>query len=98
MPCSTSRANLSVFNSLRVILDTKTSGCNGSSILARAATRRRRRFRRTQMASAQAHLERRARVNLGNTPPLGQPRGNFGAAAFGGIAATGDPGGFELAV
>src|ERR1035441_7679614 len=34
MPCSTSRANLSVFNSLRVILDTKTSGCNGSSILA----------------------------------------------------------------
>src|ERR1035437_3648333 len=25
MPCSTSRANLSVFNSLRVILDTKTS-------------------------------------------------------------------------
>src|ERR1035438_9662306 len=37
MPCSTSRANLSVFNSLRVILDTKTSGCNGSSILARAA-------------------------------------------------------------
>jgi hypothetical protein len=50
------------------------------------------------LASAQAHLERRARVNLGNTPPLGQPRGNFGAAAFGGIAATGDPGGFELAV
>src|ERR1035438_3455930 len=37
MPCSTSRANLSVFNSLRVILDTKTSGCNGTSILARAA-------------------------------------------------------------
>src|SRR5450759_4500538 len=35
MPCSTSRANLSDFNSLRVILDTKTSGCNGSSILAR---------------------------------------------------------------
>src|ERR1035437_3467796 len=28
MPCSTSRANLSVFNSLRVILDTKTSECD----------------------------------------------------------------------
>src|SRR5664280_835989 len=28
MPCSTSRANLSVFNTLRVILDTKTSECD----------------------------------------------------------------------
>jgi len=43
-------------------------------------------------------LERRARLNLGNTPPLGQPHGNFGAGAFGSIAGTGDPRGFELAV
>src|SRR3982751_4862500 len=33
MPCSTSRANLSDFNSLRVILDTKTSGCYWKSHL-----------------------------------------------------------------
>ncbi len=37
MPCSTSRANLSVFNSLRVILDTKTSGCEWNFHLNTAA-------------------------------------------------------------
>jgi hypothetical protein len=50
------------------------------------------------MASAQAHLERRARFSLRNTPPLGQPHGNFGVAAFSGIATAGDPRGFELAL
>jgi hypothetical protein len=48
-------------------------------------------------ASAQAHLELRARLGLGNTPPLGQPHGNFGAAAFGSIAMAGGPGNFVLA-
>jgi hypothetical protein len=34
--------------------------------------------------------------NVRNTPPLGQPNGSFGAAAFGSIATTGDPRVFEL--
>jgi hypothetical protein len=42
--------------------------------------------------------ELRAEVfNSANTPPLGQPNGSFGAAAFGAIATAGDPRVFELA-
>jgi hypothetical protein len=71
-------------------------------------------------ASARAHLERRARINLrrvacllqadrrrglgraepfnvSNTPPLSQPNGSFGAAAFGSVTTAGDPGIFVLA-
>ena len=34
--------------------------------------------------------------NLTNTPPLGQPNGTFGSAAFGSITSAGDPRVFEL--
>jgi hypothetical protein len=34
--------------------------------------------------------------NLTNTPPLGNPSGSFGTAAFGSIASAGDPRVFEL--
>jgi hypothetical protein len=36
--------------------------------------------------------------NVSNTPPLGQPNGSFGAAAFGSITTAGDPRVFELAL
>jgi hypothetical protein len=39
------------------------------------------------------HLERRARLNLSDTPRLGKPNGSFG-----GIATAGDPRVFELAL
>jgi hypothetical protein len=43
--------------------------------------------------------ELRAEVfNVSNTPPLGQPNGSFGAAAFGSINAAGDPRFFEFAM
>jgi hypothetical protein len=42
--------------------------------------------------------ELRAEVfNVSNTPPLGQPNGSFGAAAFGTITSAGDPRFFEFA-
>ena len=47
------------------------------------------------VASARAHL---GPLSLCNTPPLGRPNGNFGAAAFGNIAMAGDPGVFVLAL
>ena len=34
--------------------------------------------------------------NLTNTPPLGNPNGNFGTATFGSITSAGDPRVFEL--
>jgi hypothetical protein len=34
--------------------------------------------------------------NLTNTPPLGDPDGNFGTSAFGTITSAGDPRVFEL--
>jgi hypothetical protein len=49
------------------------------------------------------HADRRrglgcaAAFNASNTPPPGKPNGSFGAAAFGSIANSGDPGVFELA-
>jgi hypothetical protein len=36
--------------------------------------------------------------NVSNTPPLGQPNGSFGAAAFGSITTAGNPRVFELAL
>ena len=43
--------------------------------------------------------EIRAEVfNVSNTPPLGQPSGSFGAAAFGSITTAGDPRVAELAL
>ncbi|MEO8373194.1 MAG: hypothetical protein ABI806_28675 [Candidatus Solibacter sp.] len=36
--------------------------------------------------------------NVSNTPPLGQPNGSFGAAAFGSISTAGDPRVAELAL
>ena len=43
-------------------------------------------------------LGRAEAFSLSNTPPLGQPNGSFGAAAFGSIATAGDPRVFELAL
>jgi hypothetical protein len=44
-------------------------------------------------------MELRAEVfNVSNTPPLGQPNGSFGAAAFGTITTAGDPRVAELAL
>jgi hypothetical protein len=34
---------------------------------------------------------------VSNTPPLSQPNGSFGAAAFGSVTTAGDPSVFELA-
>lgn len=44
-----------------------------------------------------ARLEFRAEVfNFSNTPPLGDPNGSFGAAAFGSITTAGNPRDFEF--
>ena len=44
-------------------------------------------------------LELRAEVfNVTNTPPLGNPNGVFGSAAFGTITTAGDPRVVQLAV
>ena len=51
-------------------------------------------FRLTERAS----LEFRAEVfNVSNTPPLNDPNGSFGAAAFGSITSAGNPRDFEFA-
>jgi hypothetical protein len=43
-------------------------------------------------------LEFRAEVfNVTNTPPLNDPNGSFGSAAFGTITSAGNPRDFELA-
>jgi len=51
-------------------------------------------FHSRERLSAQIRAEA---FNGSNTPPLGQPNGNFGAAAFGSITQAGDPRAFELA-
>ncbi|MEO8594816.1 MAG: TonB-dependent receptor [Candidatus Solibacter sp.] len=52
-------------------------------------------FRVTERLGA----ELRAEVfNVSNTPPLGQPNGSFGSAAFGSITTAGDPRVFEFAL
>ena len=44
-----------------------------------------------------ASLEFRAEVfNLSNTPPLNDPNGSFGSAAFGSITSAGNPRVFEF--
>jgi hypothetical protein len=44
-----------------------------------------------------ANLEFRAEVfNVSNTPPLNDPNGSFGSAAFGTIASAGNPRDFEF--
>jgi hypothetical protein len=44
------------------------------------------------------HLEFRAEVfNISNTPPLNDPNGSFGSAAFGTITSAGNPRDFEFA-
>jgi hypothetical protein len=44
-------------------------------------------------------LEFRAEVfNISNTPPLNDPNGSFGAAAFGTITSAGNPRDFEFAL
>ena len=46
-----------------------------------------------------ANLEFRAEVfNVSNTPPLSDPSGSFGSAAFGTIIGAGNPRVFEFAV
>jgi hypothetical protein len=43
------------------------------------------------------NLELRAEAfNVTNTPPLGDPNGSFGSAAFGSITTAGNPRVFEL--
>jgi hypothetical protein len=47
--------------------------------------------------SERANLEIRAEAfNVSNTPPLNDPNGSFGSAAFGSIAAAGNPRVFEF--
>jgi hypothetical protein len=48
--------------------------------------------------SERVNLEFRAEVfNVSNTPPLNDPNGSFGSAAFGTITSAGNPRDFELA-
>ena len=49
--------------------------------------------------SERAGLEFRAEAfNVSNTPPLNDPNGSFGSAAFGTIASAGNPRDFEFAL
>jgi hypothetical protein len=53
---------------------------------------------KTFRISERVNLEFRAEVfNASNTPPLNDPSGSFGAAAFGTIASAGNPRDFEFA-
>jgi hypothetical protein len=53
---------------------------------------------KTFRISERASFEFRAEVfNLSNTPPLNDPNGSFGSAAFGTIASAGNPRDFEFA-
>jgi hypothetical protein len=53
---------------------------------------------KTFRISERASLEFRAEVfNVSNTPPLNDPNGSFGSAAFGTIASAGNPRDFEFA-
>jgi hypothetical protein len=52
-------------------------------------------FRMRDRLGAEIRVEA---FNVSNTPPLGQPNGSFGAAAFGSITTAGDPRVFELAL
>jgi hypothetical protein len=48
--------------------------------------------------SERMNLEFRAEVfNVSNTPPLNDPNGSFGSAAFGSITSAGNPRDFEFA-
>ncbi|HWB82514.1 MAG TPA: TonB-dependent receptor [Bryobacteraceae bacterium] len=52
---------------------------------------------KTFAVTERVHLEFRAEAfNVSNTPPLGQPNGSFGSAAFGTITTAGDPRDFEM--
>ena len=49
-------------------------------------------------SSERVTLEFRAEVfNVSNTPPLNDPNGSFGSAAFGTITSAGNPRDFEFA-
>jgi hypothetical protein len=53
---------------------------------------------KTFRISERAHFEFRAEVfNVSNTPPLNDPNGSFGSAAFGTITSAGSPRDFEFA-
>jgi hypothetical protein len=53
---------------------------------------------KTFRISERMNFEFRAEVfNVTNTPPLNDPNGSFGAAAFGSISSAGNPRDFEFA-
>jgi hypothetical protein len=53
---------------------------------------------KTFRISERVNLEFRAEAfNVSNTPPLNDPNGSFGSAAFGTITSAGNPRDFELA-
>jgi hypothetical protein len=53
---------------------------------------------KTFRISDRVNLEFRAEVfNVSNTPPLNDPSGSFGSAAFGTITSAGNPRDFEFA-
>jgi len=53
---------------------------------------------KTFRLSERVHLEFRAEAfNVSNTPPLNDPNGSFGSAAFGAITSAGNPRDFEFA-
>ena len=52
---------------------------------------------KTFRITERANLEFRAEAfNLSNTPPLNDPNGSFGSAAFGSITGAGNPRDFEF--
>ena len=54
---------------------------------------------KTFRMSERFNLEFRAEVfNVSNTPPLNDPNGSFGSAAFGTITSAGNPRDFEFAI
>ena len=52
---------------------------------------------KTFPVTEKVNLEMRVEAfNVSNTPPLGDPNGSFGSAAFGSITSAGNPRVFEL--